>query len=227
MYSAGDLITFEIAGKTFHGEVLGTDEHHNVEVSRLKKTEKQESRIWEFVADDKWSAIDPKFVKKHLKLGNSATRKVVVSAWKELGFIPGGDGITFCRIEDEDSITLPLYGGDESDEDDDEDTPSTNPTMHGYADDGFVIPDEEGSDFEFANPDDLDEEAAKFVRETHQAVHDFGKWHPEDKQGQAIKNFVETLDHKATIQTDNVRVAKGKETIRTSRPPVKKRKRDN
>lgn len=227
MYSAGDLITFEIAGKTFHGEVLGTDEHHHVEVSRLKKTEKQEGRIWEFVADDAWSAIDAKFVKKHLKLGNSATRKVVVAAWKELGFIPGGDGITFCRIEDEDSIALPLYEGAESDDSEDEMESSSNPAMHGYADDGFVVPDDEGSDFEFADPDELDEEAAKFVRETHQAVHDFDKWNPEDKQGKAIKKFVETMDYKATIQTDNVRVAKGKETIRTSRPPVKKRKRDD
>lgn len=227
MYSAGDLITFEIAGKIFHGEILGIDDQHKIEVSRLKKTEKQEGRIWEFVADNQWSAIDPKFVKKHIELGNSALRKTVVKAWKELGFIPGGDGITFCRIEDEDSITLPLYGGDESDEDDDKDSPSTNPNMHGYADDGFVIPDDEGSDFEFADPDDLDEEAAKFVRETHQAVHDFEQWNPEDKQGQAVKKFVETMDHKATIQTDNVRVAKGKETIRTGRPPLKKRKRDN
>jgi len=40
--------------------------------------------------------------------------------------------------------------------------------------------DDEGSDFEFANIDELDEEGAKFVRETH---HDFDKWDPEDKQG--------------------------------------------
>jgi hypothetical protein len=44
-------------------------------------------------------------------------------------------------------------------------------------------------------------------------VHDFDKWNPEDKQGKVIKRFVETMDHKATIRTDNVRVAKGKERI--------------
>lgn len=228
MFSAGDIITFEIATQVFHGEILGIDEEQKLEVSRLKKTEKQDGCIWEFVDDDQWSAIDSKFVKKHIQLGNGASRNDVVSAWKEVGFIPGGDGITFCRVEDEDKTTLPLYGGAESSDDsDDEDTPSLNPEMHGYADDGFVIPDDEGSDFEFANPDELDEEGAKFVRETHQAVHDFEKWNPEDKQGKAIKKFVETMEHKATIQTDNARFEKGKETIRTSKPPITKRKRDN
>jgi len=252
MYSAGDIITFEIADKQFHGEILGIDDQNKIEVSRLKETEKQEGRIWEFVADDAWSAIEPKFVKKHIRVGNDASRKEVVKAWKEVGFIPGGDGITFCRIDDEDETTLPLYDGDESSDaessdeasanpamhgyadDGDEssdaessDEASANPAMHGYADDGFVVPDDEGSEFEFADPDELDEEGARFVRETHQAVHDFDKWNPEDKQGKAIKKFVETMDHKATIQTDNARFEKGKETIRTSRPPVKKRKRDD
>ena len=44
-----------------------------------------------------------------------------------------------------------------------EDTASTKPSMHGYEEDGFVIPDEDGSDFEFANPDELDEEKIRFI----------------------------------------------------------------
>jgi len=44
------------------------------------------------------------------------------------------------------------------------------------------------------------EEAVKFVRETHQAVHDFDKWNPEDKQGKAIiKKFVETTCSKPPL----------------------------
>ena len=213
MYSAGDIVTFEIATNIFHGEILGIDDQDRIEVSRLKKTEKQEGRIWEFVADDAWSAIEVKFVKKHIRVGNDASRKEVVSAWKQLGFIPGGDGITFCRVEDEDETTLPMYGGDESSDDESSDEASSNPAMHGYADDGFVIPDDEGSDFEFADPDELDEEGAKFVRETHQAVHDFDKWNPADKQGQAIKKFVYAMDHKAALETDNARFENGKKTI--------------
>ena len=227
MHTVGDLIIFEINDKEFYGEVVGRDDAGKIEVSRLKQTEKQEGRIWQFVADDAWSAIDPSYVTKHIKVTNSATRSEVVKAWKEIGFFSGGDGITFCRLEDEEKTTLPLYqGSDSSDEcSSDEEQGSSNPKMHGYASDGFVVPDDEGSDFEFADPGELDEEAAKFVRETHQAVHDFDSWEPEDKQGKAIKAFVEKMDVKATIETDNKRFHKGKESICTSRPPLKKRKK--
>ena len=97
--------------------------------------------------------------------------------------------------------------------------------MHGFADDGFVVPDAEGSEFEFADPDYLDDEAAEWVRETHKAVRQYDNWVPEDKQGEAIKKFIDTMDHKASIDTDNQRLAAGKEAISTSKPPVKKRKR--
>jgi len=224
MYSAGDLIIFEIATKTFYGEIVGVDSSGKVEVSRLKKTKKQENRIWEFVADDEWSAIDSTFITKHVPIPDSAQRSETKKAWKEIGFLAGGDGMTFCRIEDEDATTLPLYGGDESDEED-EGIPSTKLGMHGYEDDGFVIPDDEGSDFEFADPDELDEEGAKFVRETHKAVREFDNWVPEDNQGHAIKAFIDTMDKKASIETDNQRLAAGKVSISTSKPPIKKRKR--
>lgn len=228
MYTAGDLIQFEINDTNFVGEIVGIADDGKVEVSRLKKTAKQEGRIWEFVADDAWSAIDTTYIKKHIKVNDSARRSVVVKAWKELGFLPGGDGITFCRVEDEDHVTLPLAGGDSSDDDSsdsDEECASSNPAMHGYASDGFVVPDDEGSEFEFADPDELEEEAAKFVRETHQAVHDFDNWEPEDKQGKAIKAFVDRMDKKASIETDNKRFEAGKPAISTSKPPIKKRKR--
>ena len=227
MYSAGDVIQFKINNTEFYGEVLGIDEDQKIEVSRLKNTEKQQGRIWEFVADNKWSAIDSKYITKHIKVPEGSERDTVVKAWKQLGFIPGGDGLSFCRIEDEDETTLPLYEGAEEDSSDEEDeVPSLNPAMHGYADDGFVVPDDEGSDFEFADPDELDEEGAKFVRETHEAVREFNKWHPDDKKGKAIKEFIDRMDHKATIETDNKRFSKGKESISLSKPPLgKKRKR--
>lgn len=225
MFSAGDLVEFKIANKTFCGEIVGISENDKLEVSRLKKTEKQEGRIWEFVDDDKWSAIDRSFVQKHITIDDNSPRSALISAWKKMGFIPGGDGITFCRVEDEDNTALPLFHGDESDSEPDEEEPSSNPKMHGYADDGFVVPDDEGSEFEFADPEELDEEGAKFVRETHQAVHDYKNWKPKDKQGAAIKNFIDNMDTKASIETDNNRLDAGKESISTSKPPLKKRKR--
>jgi len=226
MYSAGDLIQFDINTIKFYGEIVGIADDGKIEVSRLKKTEKQEGRIWEFTEDDAWSAIESSYIQKHIKVPDSAKRSVVVKAWREIGFLPGGDGVTFCRVEDEESSTLPLYGGDSSEDDSGDDEPvSSNPNMHGYASDGFVVPDDEGSDFEFADPAKLDDEAAKFVRETHQAVRDFDNWEPTDKQGKAIKAFVERADKKASIETDNKRLEAGKSSISTSKPPIKKRKR--
>lgn len=227
MYSAGDLIQFDINTIKFYGEIVGIADDGKIEVSRLKKTEKQEGRIWEFTEDDAWSAIESSYIQKHIKVPDSAKRSVVVKAWREIGFLPGGDGVTFCRVEDEESLTLPLCGGDSSSDDsgDDDEPVSSNPNMHGYASDGFVVPDDEGSDFEFADPDKLDDEAAKFVRETHQAVRDFDNWEPTDKQGKAIKAFVERADKKASIETDNKRLEAGKSSISTSKPPIKKRKR--
>ena len=224
MYSAGDLIQFDINDIKFYGEIVGIATDGKIEVSRLKKTEKQEGRIWEFAEDDAWSAIESRYIQKHIKVPDSAKRSVVVKAWREIGFLPGGDGVTFCRVEDEESSTLPLYGGDSSEDESDDEPVSSNPNMHGYASDGFVVPDDEGSDFEFADPDELDEEAARFVRETHQAVRDFDNWEPTDKQGKAIKAFVDCADKKASIETDNKRFEAGKSAISTSNPPIKKRK---
>lgn len=223
MYSCGDLIQFDVADKNFFGEIVGLDDNGKVEVSRIQKTKKQEGRIWEFVDDDKWSAIDPKFIKKHISVDTKKGASVL-KAWKELGFLAGGDGISFCRVEDENECTLPIFQGDSDSEDDEDEIPSSNPKMHGYADDGFVVPDDEGSEFEFADPDELDEDAAEWVRETHEAVHQYNNWKPKDKQAIALKNFIDKMDHKATIETDNQRFEAGKECIPVSKPPLKKRK---
>jgi len=222
MYSVGDLIEFNIAGKNFYGEIVGQQDG-KVEVSRIKQTEKQGGRIWEFVDDDKWSAIDAKFISKHIVVDTSKGSSVA-QGWKELGFIAGGDGITMCMIEDEDQTTMPIFQAD-NDSEDEEDEPSVNPNMHGYADDGFVVPDDEGSEFEFANPDDLTEEAAEWVRETHEAVHEYNKWVPKDKQGQNLKSFIDKMEHKASIATDNQRFDKGKGSISTNKPPIKKKRK--
>jgi len=222
MYSAGDLIKFDIADKTFFGEIVGICESGKLEVSRIKQTEKQEGRVWEFVDDDKWSAIDPKYISKHVKVDCSKGASVM-KGWHELGFLAGGDGISLCKLDDEDQTSLPIFKGDE--DSDDEEEPSSNPKMHGYADDGFVVPDDEGSEFEFADPDELDDEAAEWVRETHEAVHEYDKWEPKDKQGKALKSFIDKMDHKAAIDTDNQRFEVGKESISTSKPPVKKKRK--
>jgi len=230
LYAAGDLIVFEIDGQTHYGELLNVDDDGKFEISCIKKTTKQGGRIWEFVADDEWDAVDPATVKKHISIG-APTRDNVKKAWKEIGFYPAGDGITFCRVQDQDAVNMPLYEGAEDDSDDETDpeglVPSTREGMHGYAsDDGFVVPDDEGEAFHFANPDELDDEAAAFVRDTHKAVRDFDNWAPTDKQGVAIKKYIEKMDQKASIEEDNRRFQRGKPALPMSKPPMGKRKRD-
>ena len=73
--------------------------------------------------------------------------------------------------------------------------------------------------------DDLDDTAAKFVMDTHQAVHDFDKWQPKDKQGKGIKAYIENMDRKVSIETDNQRFSRGKSSISTSKPPLKRKRK--
>ena len=226
MSTPGDLIIFKIADSEFYGEVVGIAEDGKVEVSRLKKTTKQDGRIWEFVEDDQWSAIDNKFITKHVPIPPGSNGNIVAKAWKSIGFLPGGDGMTFCRVEDEDGTTMPVIEY-EIDSEDEDGAPSSNPSMHGYESDDFVVPDDEGEVFEFADTSVLEGEEAKWVEETHRAVREFENWSPTDKQGQSIKNYIDQLDRKASIQTDNQRCAKGKASLSTSKPPLqRKRRRD-
>lgn len=224
-YNVGDLVILTKDDEQHYGEVVGVDKDKKVEVSCIVKTAQQQGKLWKFTESDEWDAVDPSTITKHVKVPKKATRKDLVAAWADIGFLPGGDGITFCRLEDENTCSLPLHEGDESDSEDEEGVPSSNPNMHGYESDGFVVPDDECSDFEFADPNTLSAEAAKFVEETHQAVRDFDKWEPTDKQGIGIKAFIERMDYKASIEVDNNRFAHGKESISTSKPPLKKKRR--
>jgi len=219
MYSLGDLL---IIDSSKYGEIVGVTPDNHIEVSFLCKTDKQEGRIWEFASDDKWQLIAPTNVTKHVSVPEGSDGNTVSKAWRSLGFVAGGDGITFCRIEDERLTNIPILLCEV--EEDEEGTASVKLNMHGYEEDGFVIPDDEGENFDFADPAELDEEAAKFVHETHQAVHDFDKWQPTDKQGKGIKDYIDRMDHKAAIETDNQRFSSGKSSISTSKPPLKRKR---
>ena len=219
MYSLGDLL---IINSNKYGEIVGVTQDNNIEVSFLCKTDKQEGRIWEFASDDKWQLLAPTDVTKHVPVPEGSDGNTVSKAWRSLGFVAGGDGITFCRIEDERLANMPILLCEVEEEE--EGTASVKLNMHGYEEDGFVIPDDEGENFDFADPAELDEEAARFVLETHQAVHDFDKWQPTDKQGKGIKDYIDRMDHKAAIETDNQRFSSGKSSISTSKPPLKRKR---
>jgi hypothetical protein len=229
VYKTGDLVACVINKNAKFGEIVGVDLVTNkVEVSCLQRTTLQNHTIWQFQESYEWMAVNKETIVKHVAVPTGADGAAVAGAWREIGFVAGGDGISFCLTTDSHTTTLPILECDADSSDDDEEV-STNPSMHGYADDGFVVADNDPScePFSFADIDDpnLDEEARKFIEETHKAVHDFDKWEPtDDKQAEGIKAYISNADRKACIQTDNARLAQGKASIRLTKPPLKRKR---
>ena len=228
IYKTGDLVACILNRNAKFGEVVGVDLVTNkVEVSCLKRTTLQNHTIWQFEANDEWLVVNKETIVKHVAVPTGSDGAAVAAAWREIGFVAGGDGMSFCLITDAHTTTLPILECDADSSDDDEEV-STNPDMHGYVDDGFVVADNDPScePFSFADPNspDLDEEARQFIEETHKAVHDFEKWEPSEKQSEGIKAYIDNADRKACIQTDNARLAQGKASIRLTKPPLKRKR---
>tara|TARA_B110000208_G_scaffold53788_1_gene70550 strand:- start:1569 stop:2276 length:708 start_codon:yes stop_codon:yes gene_type:complete len=230
-FKIGDLVACISNRNAKFGEIVGVDLVTNkVEVSCLKRTTLQNHTIWQFEENDEWIAVNKETIVKHVAVPTGSDGAAVSAAWNQIGFTAGGDGMSFCLTTDAHTTTLPILECDGSSDEDDEEEMSTNPSMHGYADDGFVVADNDPScePFSFADPNsvDLSEEARQFVEETHQSVRDFDKWEPTtgDKQAEGIKAYISNADRKACIQTDNARFNKGKSSISFTKPPLKRKR---
>ena len=230
IYKTGDLVACVINQNAKFGEIVGVDLVTNqVEVSCLKRTTLQNHTIWQFEESDEWIAVNKETIVKHVAVPTGSTGANVSAAWREIGFVAGGDGMSFCLITDAHTTTLPILECDADSSDDEEDEEANaNPNMYGYAADGFVVADNDPScePFSFADIDDpdLSEQARQFIEETHKAVHDFEKWEPSEKQSEGIKAYISNADRKACIQTDNALLARGKSSIRFSKPPLKRKR---
>jgi hypothetical protein len=198
---------------TRYAEVVGVAPGNAIEASFLARTGLQDGRIWQFHPADEWELVDPVRVTEHVSVPGGANGDTVVKAWRQLGFVAGGDGVTFCRTEDEELCELPLLLCEEDPEV--EGAPSTKVSMCGYEEDGFAVPFEPGEEFTLASPG-----ASSFVQETHRAVHEFENWQPSDTEGTNIKFFMDKLEQQAIVQTDNERFAQGQASLSTTRPPL-------
>ena len=214
MYSAGDLIQFDINDRQIStGKLSASPDEGKVEVSRLKENGKTGRDVFgnslrmtpgrpstsELHPKTYHGALIPPVVRSSLKLG------------ERLGFLPWwGRRYVLPRRRRRPSLTLPVCGGGDSSarrlRRDDDEPASSNPS------DARLCQRRvrrrlttKGSEFEFADPAELDEEAAQFVRETHQAVHVISTTGtPTDKQGKAMKAFVERAwTIRRSIDTDN------------------------
>ena len=130
-----------------YGEVVGTRGDDKVEISWLRQTQQQDGKIWKFGGTQDWDSVDRSLIERHITPG-TLTRNNVVRAWHNMGFVAGGDGLTFCKNEDEDTVSLPLYQGAEE-----SDAEEESEEMKDF------VPDNEHEAFSFADPNTLEGEA--------------------------------------------------------------------
>ena len=190
------------------GEVVGVV-GNTIEVSWLHQTQQQQGKIYAFGGTQDWDTVPKSMVVKHVSPG-TLVRPNIVRAWREMGFIAGGDGITFCRIEDEETVTLPMYEGAEEESDEE---------VSNEMDD-FIVPDEEGEAFTFADPSKLDGQAKQFVLDTHQAVKDFERWEPSDQRELSLKRWIQACESRVAAQHDNRVFAEGGAAVDMKAPPT-------
>lgn len=210
MYSEGDLIKVlgvndEGVREYWYAEIVGVlSSEKKLEVYYL---ERGADRVYRFSND--WHEVSYDSVEEHVVV-SSKKRKAYLDAWSSCGFVAGGDGESFCRKEDENTVTLPLG---ECDTDDEEDDPQGREDLNGYiSDDGFVVPDNEA--FTFADP------SSKYVQETHQAVRDYSTWNPQEPAKKKIKRFIDNMETTANHIESDKAFAKGKAALSTNQPPL-------
>lgn len=174
----GDYVSMHAEeDQIWYGEVVGwTDE--SLEVYFI---EKGDSNVWSY--SEEWHEVPKECVITHVDTSSHAN---VVSALKEIGFRPLSDS-TFARLDE--AGTVPV--GDPAFDMEDDDCVGIHPEMQ-----DFIIPDEQGEAFTFAN------DGSEFVRETHKAVRDFNRWVPKE-DAVRIKRFIEHMDAKACAQENN------------------------
>lgn len=153
--------------------------------------------VWNYSAE--WHSIPRESVQEHVE-----TKTIgVVKALQVLGFRPLDEG-SFVKLDEEDELAnVPIGMALPSDDD----FIGIHPEMR-----DFIVPDEEGEPFSFAAP-------CKFVRETHEAVHGFNNWNPDDT-GKKVKEFVDTMSTRVIVQ-ENARTKLGC-ALTYDKPPLYK-----
>ena len=177
----------------WYGEVVGVLDQ-SLEVYFI---ERESNGVWKYSAE--WHVIPKESVTIHVKTQDHG----VVKALELLGFRPLDEG-SFVKLDEEDSLTNIPVGMALPTEDD---FIGIHPEMR-----DFIVPDEEGEAFTFAEPCD-------FVRETHEAVHGFNNWNPDDN-GKKVKEFVENMSRRV-IHQENDRTKLGC-ALSYDKPPLYK-----
>jgi hypothetical protein len=187
---------------TWYGEVVGFAENDMVEVFLLEQTKMMEGYIWSYSKD--WQAIPKSSVLQTFtpEIGS------YIKTYKQFGFIPTNTNDQFLKvgvtIPDHILVPLELDSEDENQLKEDDDSEM----------DDFIVDDDEADEpFTHAPADTV------FVRDVHQAVHQYNSWEPANNSEKKVKNFIDALAHKYQQQDDNRQFARGK-VVDYSNPPT-------
>ena len=175
----------------WYAEVVGISGTDVLEVFFIEK----KGNVWSYAAD--WQEIPLASVQEHIDTVN------VVVALGKLGFRPIDEG-TFVKLSEEDAGAVVPVGMQLPTEDD---PIGIHPEMR-----GFIVPDDEGEPFSFAEP------SSQFVVDMHKAVRQYNDWVPTDPQAVGIKEFIDNMDTRECIQEDNRNVHQ--QTLSYTRPPL-------
>ena len=159
--------------------------------------EREPNGVWKYSAE--WHSIPKESVLEHVHTQSHG----IIKALELLGFRPLDEG-SFVKLDEEDGLANVPIGMALPSEDD---FVGIHPEMR-----DFIVPDEEGEAFSFAEP-------CAFVRETHEAVHGFNTWNPDDN-GKKIKEFVDNMSSRVT-QQENGRTKLGC-ALSYDKPPLYK-----
>jgi len=180
----------------WYAEVVGTSGTSGTDALEVFFIEKK-GNVWSYAAD--WQEIPLASVQEHIKTAEVG----IITALEQLGFRPIDEG-TFVKLSEEDAGAVVPVGMQLPTEDD---PIGIHPEMR-----DFIVPDEEGEAFSFAEP------TSQFVIEMHEAVHQYNEWAPTEPQAAGIKQFIDNMDTRECIQEDNRNL--NQTALSYTRPPL-------
>ena len=205
-FKAGDLVSVVCeGGEESVGEVVDKQDGELI-VTVLAKTKEQGGRIYRFSKNDIVAPVES--ISQHVIPDRPLTRRTVKNAWRDFGYCVGVTD--FCKVEDEDSVTLDLGEHDTSTDDD-----SSSSDSDWEASDG--------SDWKEA-----DSSEDEFVGDTHDAVRAWNEWEPKRDNAKSFKRVVEKIEERAHQEVDDESFRRGEATPDVRRPgrrTAKRRKR--
>jgi hypothetical protein len=183
------------------------------------------------LGDEPVAAVKRGDVEASAAVADLASLRAHKAAWRAVGLrlarasATGAD--VFVRADEQGGGAALVDVGDGAASDDEEEeeeeekneVDSGRADLHGYhSDGGFVVADDEGEPFSFADP-----ATSEFVAETHAAVGEFEAWEPKGASERKAKKWIAGLAGRVAARDDNRHFARG-ETLEYSRPPKRQRR---